>query len=87
VQAAIAVRTARDTVQRAERLAAGAAANLEQAQGRYEAGAAPLLELLDAQTQDTTARLAVIQARMRLGQSHVRLLGATGRLARIGASP
>ena len=80
VQAAIGVRAARQAVQQAERLAAGAAANLAQAEGRYQAGAAPVLELVDAQASDATARLAVIRARWQFELSKVRLLGAIGHL-------
>lgn len=80
VQAAIAVQTARATLGQAERLAAGAAANLELAEGRYQGGAAPLLELIDAQAADATARVAVVRARLGLQLARVRLLAAVGGL-------
>jgi outer membrane protein TolC len=80
VQAALGVRSARQAVAEAERLAAGAAANLQQAEGRYRAGAAPLLELVDAQAADAMARIAVIRVRFQLEAAKVRLLGSVGRL-------
>jgi outer membrane protein len=84
VQAAIQLRAARQALAQSERLAAGAAANLAQAQGRYEAGAAPLLELVDAQAADATARVAVVRARWQFELSKVRLLGAVGHLDTLG---
>jgi outer membrane protein len=83
-QAAIQLRAARQALAQSERLAAGAAANLVQAQGRYEAGAAPLLELVDAQAADATARVAVVRARWQFELAKVRLLTAVGHLDTLG---
>jgi outer membrane protein len=80
VQAALAVRSARQALLEAERLAAQSAANLALAEGRYAAGAAQLLELVDAQAQDATARLTVIQRRFQFESAKVRLLAAIGQL-------
>jgi outer membrane protein len=79
VQAALAVHAAREQLAEAEHNAALAAANLHLAEGRYAAGAAALLELVDAQAQDATARLAVIQRRFQLESAKVRLLTAVNR--------
>ncbi len=84
VQAAIAVRAARQQLAQAERSAELAAANLAQAEGRYAAGAAQLVELVDAQAQDATARLAVIQRRFQVGRARVALLASMGRLGELG---
>ena len=83
VQAAVSSRSARSQVEQAERLAAGAAANLDLATGRYQGGAAPLLELVDAQAADASARIAVVRARLNLALSRAQLLAATGRLERL----
>jgi len=83
VQAALTLRTSRAALEQAERLAAGAAANLEQADGRYRSGAAPLLELIDAQAADASARAAVVRAHLSLAIARVQLLGATGELERL----
>ena len=47
---------------------------------RYAAGVAPVLELVDAQAADQTARVNVVRARLQLELARVRLLGAVGRL-------
>lgn len=83
VQAAVSSRSARVQVEQAERLAAGTAANLELATGRYQGGAAPLLEVVDAQAADASARIAVVRARLNLALSRAQLLAATGRLERL----
>lgn len=83
VQSAVAARSARVQVEQAERLAAGTAANLELATGRYQGGAAPLLEVVDAQAADASARIAVVRARLNLSLSRAQLLAATGRLERL----
>lgn len=83
VQAAMNSRSARAQVAQAERLAAGTAANLELATGRYQGGAAPLLEVVDAQAADASARIAVVRARLNLALSRAQLLAATGRLERL----
>jgi outer membrane protein TolC len=80
VQAAIAVSTARATLAQAERVATGAATTLTQAQGRYASGSAPLVELLDVQAADATARLGVVRARFGVELATVQLLAATGKL-------
>jgi outer membrane protein TolC len=83
VQAALAVRSARQALAQAERLAAGAAANLAQAEGRYAAGVAPQLELVDAQAADATARVQVARARLQFEVAKVRLLTAIGRVTEL----
>jgi outer membrane protein TolC len=83
VQAAINLRSAAATLEQSERLAASAAANLAQANGRYESGAAALLELVDAQAADASARYAVIRARFTLQIARVNVLTATGELERL----
>lgn len=80
VQAAIAVGNAESICEQAERLAEGTAANLLQAEGRYGAGAAAQLELLDAQAEDANARITVIRLRAQLELSKIALLAAMGRL-------
>lgn len=80
VQAVVAAQSARASLTQTERLAAGAAANLEQAQGRYQGGAAPLLELVDAQAADASARIGVVRARATLNLSRARLMAVTGQL-------
>lgn len=83
VQAAVNSRSARAQVEQSERLAVGTAANLELATGRYQGGAAPLLEVVDAQAADASARIAVVRARLNLALSRAQLLAATGRLERL----
>jgi outer membrane protein TolC len=83
VQAAVNSRSARAQVAQSERLAAGTAANLDLATGRYQGGAAPLLEVVDAQASDAAARIAVVRARLTLALSRAQLLTATGRLERL----
>ncbi len=83
VQAAVASRSARAQVEQAERLAAGTASNLELATGRYQGGAGTLLEVVDAQAADASARIAVVRARLNLALSRAQLLAATGRLERL----
>lgn len=83
VQAAINLRTAAVTLEQSEHFATSAAANLEQANGRYQSGAAALLELVDAQAADASARYAVIRARLSLQIARVNLLTATGELGRL----
>jgi outer membrane protein TolC len=67
-------------LRQAERNAELAAANLQMAEGRYAAGTAQLLELVDAQAQDVTARVAVIQQRFQLARAEVALLASTNQL-------
>lgn len=83
VQAAINLRSAAVTLEQSEHLATSAAANLEQASGRYQSGAAALLELVDAQAADAGARYTVIRARLSLQIARVNLLTATGELERL----
>lgn len=80
VQAAVSARAAQNTLAQAERLAEVAAANLEQAAGRYAQGAAQLLELVDAQAADAGARVAVLRARLSSLIAQAQLLAATGEL-------
>ena len=81
VQAAIQVRAARQALASAARLAETASANLHAAQGRYENGAATLLELVDAQGADASARLGIVRARWQLELAKVRLLTSLGQLS------
>lgn len=67
----------------AEQTAKLAAANLVQAEGRYAAGAAPLMELLDAQLQDSQARQALVSQRYQAGRAQFGVIGATGELGRL----
>lgn len=83
VQAAVSSRSARAQVEQSEHLAAGAASNLDLATGRYQGGAAPLLELVDAQATDASARIGVVRARLNLALSRAQLMAATGRLERL----
>ncbi len=83
VQAAVASRSARAQVEQSERLAAGTASNLELATGRYQGGAGTLLEVVDAQAADASARIAVVRARLNFALSRAQLLTATGRLERL----
>ncbi len=83
VQAAINLRASRLLLDQSERLATSAAANLAQATGRYEAGAAPLLELVDAQAADASARYAVVRARVAFQIARVSVLTATGEIDRL----
>jgi len=80
VQAAISARSARLALEQSERLAAGAAATLDSATGRYQSGAAPLLELIDAQAADANARITVVRARLSWHLARVNLLAATGQI-------
>lgn len=67
----------------AEQTAKLAAANLVQAEGRYAAGAAPLMELLDAQLQDSQARQALVSQRYLAGRAQFSVMGAMGELGRL----
>ena len=60
-----------------------AAANLDQATGRYQSGAAPLLEIIDAQAADASARAQVITARLAWQTARLNVLVATGEVARL----
>ncbi len=77
VQAAINLRTAAVTLEQSEHFATSAAANLEQANGRYQSGAAALLELVDAQAADASARYAGARAG---GVSSLQIARADGHL-------
>lgn len=79
-QAAITVHNARVTLDQSQQLRRVSAANLELASGRYQAGAAPVLELVDAEAADAAARIAVVRARLNLQLSRLQLLSATGAL-------
>jgi multidrug efflux system outer membrane protein len=83
VQAAVSLRAARVTLDQTERLAATATANLQQAEGRYRSGAAPLLETVDAQAADAGARFAVVRARLAFQVARVNLLTTTGAIERL----
>jgi outer membrane protein TolC len=83
VQAAINARAARVSLTQSERLAVNAAATLDMATGRYQSGAAALLELIDAQAADAGARIAVVRARLAWQLARVNLLVATGEIERL----
>lgn len=78
--AALAVRSQKQAVASAEILVEQAEANLAQAEGRYEAGAGSLLELVDAQTQQSSAQLSLAQSRFAVAIAKARLLAAMGTL-------
>lgn len=80
VQAVVAARAARQAFEQSEVLARGAAANLAQAQGRYEAGAGTMLELVDAQAQDAQARATLLRARWQWEAAKARAYVAQGHL-------
>ena len=60
------------------------AENLRLATGRYEAGAADIIEMIDAQVQMTTAETNVVQARFGQGMALALLYRALGRLPQSG---
>ncbi|MBL8685528.1 MAG: TolC family protein [Myxococcales bacterium] len=78
VQAVVAARAARQVFEQSEVLARGAAANLAQAQGRYEAGAGTMLELVDAQAQDAQARASLVRSRWQWEAAKARAYVAQG---------
>lgn len=80
-QAAVAVRSQKQSFATAQVLAGEAEANLAQAEGRYQAGAGSLLELVDAQTQQSSSLLSLAQARFQLAIARTRLLSAMGTLS------
>ncbi|MBK8169687.1 MAG: TolC family protein [Sandaracinaceae bacterium] len=79
-QAAISVTSARAAMEQSARLEESAAADLLQAQGRYQAGVTSLLELVDAQAGDANARVTVVRLRAAWQLANVRLLSALGEL-------
>lgn len=79
VQAVVAARSAQQALEQTEALARGAAANLAQAQGRYEAGASTMIELVDAQVQDAQARASLARARWQVEAAKARAYIAQGR--------
>lgn len=83
VQSAIGLRAAAVSLDQTTQLASTAAANLEQAEGRYRSGVAPLLETVDAQAADASARVAVVRARLQLQVAQVNLLASTGEIERL----
>lgn len=83
VQAALSSRNAQAALAQSQDLAEQAAANLAQAEGRYRAGAAPLLELVDAEAADASARITVVRLHAAYELAKVQLLAATGRLDRL----
>ena len=83
VQAAVEARSAAREVALAERNVQLNAANLQLNEARYAAGIAQLVELVDAQAQDATARFTVIEKRFQWERTKVALLALTGRLGEI----
>ena len=80
VQSALAVRASTASLNQAQRLAYEAGQNLALSEGRYQGGAAPLLELVDAQAADEAARIQVVRARFSLQVARVRLMASVGGL-------
>jgi outer membrane protein TolC len=80
VQAVVAARAARQALEQSETLARGAAANLGQAQGRYEQGIGTMLELVDAQAADAQARASLVRARWQWEVAKARAWIAQGRV-------
>jgi multidrug efflux system outer membrane protein len=83
VTAVLDAEQARVSLSIAEQTAKLAAANLVQAEGRYAAGAAPLMELLDAQLQDSLARQTLVSQRYQAGRAQFSVIGAIGELGRL----
>lgn len=79
-QAAISVESARAAFNQSERLVERTAADLAQAQGRYQAGATSILELVDAEAADASARITVVRLRSAWQLSSLRLISAMGEL-------
>jgi len=79
VQTVVAARSARQALEQSETLAQGTAANLAQAQGRYETGAGNINELVDAQIQDAQARASLARARWQFEAAKARAYIAQGR--------
>ncbi|MDP2341914.1 MAG: TolC family protein [Deltaproteobacteria bacterium] len=79
-QAAIAVRAQQQALASVRLLVGEAEANLALAEGRYQEGAGSLLELVDAQTQQSSAQLALAQSRFQVAVAQTRLLAATASL-------
>jgi outer membrane protein TolC len=75
----VAARSARQALEQSETLAQGTAANLAQAQGRYETGAGNITELVDAQIQDAQARASLARARWQFEAAKARAYIAQGR--------
>ncbi|HEY4222399.1 MAG TPA: TolC family protein [Myxococcota bacterium] len=81
-QAATAVRSNAAALSAAEQLLSEADEDFRQASGRYELGAASLLELTDAENEQSSATLSVVQARFQLEAARLRLLAAIGTIGR-----
>ncbi|HEY5996300.1 MAG TPA: TolC family protein, partial [Candidatus Deferrimicrobiaceae bacterium] len=62
-QASLAMRQAVEQIQARQKQRDAAVENLELATGRYEAGAGDIIEIIDAQTQDTAAETSLVEAR------------------------
>jgi outer membrane protein TolC len=60
------------------------AENLRLATGRYEAGAADIIEMVDAQVQMTTAETSLVQARFDQATALAALYRSLGRLPAAG---
>jgi outer membrane protein TolC len=80
VQATTTLSTARAILAQTERVAEVAATAIAQAEGRYQSGTSPLVELLDAQAADVLARVGVVRARLDVALATVQLLASTGQL-------
>jgi outer membrane protein TolC len=86
-QAAIAVRSTAASVAAAQELVAEADENFRQAQGRYELGAASVLEITQAEQQESQATLSLIQAKVQADAARLRLLVAIGTLRPSATKP
>ncbi len=83
-QAEQAMQDAVEQVAASEKAREAFAENLRLATGRYEAGAADIIEMIDAQVQMTTAETNLVQARFDQGTALAALYRALGRLPQSG---
>ena len=84
-QAEQAIRSAAEQLVASEKAREAFAENLRLATGRYEAGAADIIEMIDAQVQMTTAETTVVQARFDQATALATLYRALGRLPQSGS--
>ena len=84
-QADQSIRDAVEQVAASEKSREAFAENLRLATGRYEAGAADIIEMIDAQVQMTTAETNLVRARFDQALALASLYRALGRLPRTGS--
>jgi len=84
-QADQAIRDAAEQLTASEKAREAFAENLRLATGRYEAGAADIIEMIDAQLQITTAETNVVSARFDQATALAALYRALGRLPQAGS--